>query len=131
MRLVGIIGATLLACVAHAQRSGVADVPQITGVYSSLSIHRETLDVLVQELIISKMSASTYAVILQCAEGQVSRPILADAILAKGFLTFTPSDHTCGNEFSVHILMSGLRLSIDGAKEQFLPRHHSFWETHQ
>jgi hypothetical protein len=57
---------------------------EITGVYSKLFVHPETLDALVRELIVSRISSDRYSIVLQCAEGEMNEPLLARATFSKG-----------------------------------------------
>jgi len=104
---------------------------QVTGVFSSLLLHAETQDLIGYEITVSKVGdAGVYFVVLQCAEGVAEPPIVARAEIRNGMLTFSPEDHACGTKFRAMPGNRGILLWIDDRSQGFIPRHHSYWETH-
>lgn len=106
-------------------------VARVTGVFSSLLLHVETHDVIGYEITVSKVGdEGAYFVVLQCAQGVAEPPIVSRAEIRNGMLTFSPEDHACGSKFRAMPGNRGILLWIDGRSHGFIPRHHSYWETH-
>jgi len=122
----------LLASVAVAQsapQSGRA--AQMTGVFSSLLLHRDTQDVIGYEVIVSRVGDDgAYFVVLQCAQGVPQPPVVSEAKLVNSVLLFASTDPLCGTNLKAKPGRDGVFLWVDGKPQGLIPRRHSFWESH-
>jgi hypothetical protein len=118
--------------LASAQNSSQNGSPaRLTGVFSSLLLHPETQDVIGYEITVSRVGDSgAYVVVLQCAQGVAEPPVVSQAEVANGVLTFTSSNPICGSKFRTQNGPAGMALWVDGKSQGLIPRRHSFWETH-
>jgi hypothetical protein len=128
------VALTLLAFngIAEAQSPARNGNPaRLTGVFSSLLLHAETQDVIGYEITVSRVGdRGLYFIVLQCAQGVAEPPIVSQAEVANGVLTFSPSDRACGSKFRLEPGSNGMLLWVDGQPQGTIPRHSSFWEIH-
>jgi hypothetical protein len=96
---------------------------QMTGVFSNLVSHPETQDVIGYEITVSRVGdRGLYFVVLQCAQGVPEPPVVSQAKVTDGVLTFSSSDPICGSKFRAKPGATGMLLWVDGKSQGLIPR---------
>jgi hypothetical protein len=131
IRLLRLSAAGVLAATPGAAPRPLPDaVPSVTGIYSDLSYHAATGDLVGMEVFVVAGPGGYYATV-QCAGGEPAQPVVVPVRVHAAQLAFTlaPGQPECGTGFSGTVSTAGLRGRFVGAPaRRWLPRTRRYWQ---
>ncbi len=105
--------------------------PALSGTYGNLSLSAGSGDLNGYELTLLPQAGGTY-VVLQCAQGAPSAPVLAPVHRIGETLTFEiqQPNNACNGTYSATLSEDGLALRGPDGRTQTLPQGPSYWASH-